>query len=251
MRRASCFPDGDFMSAVIGGLPEGTPPIFEPETVPLDPAFTDESVRGAPVALDRLRPDALRQRFAEARAWEPEIRADPRLYRPGTPVRPAAVLVPLVARDGSVSVLLTQRTAHLYDHAGQISFPGGRVEPRDANSIATALRESEEEIGLEHALVDVIGSLPEYTTATGYCVTPVIGLIERPFTLALDSFEVSEAFEVPLAFLMNPAHHERRIARIGDVTRAFYSMPFESTRRYFIWGATAAMLRNLYHYLSA
>jgi 8-oxo-dGTP pyrophosphatase MutT (NUDIX family) len=240
------------MTTVSEDLADETPrPIFEPETVPLDPAFDDASARGAPVAIDRLRPDALRERFGEARVWEPEIRGDPRLFRPGTPIRPAAVLVPLVVRGDAVSVLLTQRTAHLYDHAGQISFPGGRVEPRDADSIATALRESEEEIGLESALVDVIGALPEYTTATGYRVTPVIGLIERPFTLALDAFEVSEAFEVPLAFLMNPAHHERRIANFGGVSRAFYAMPFESTRRYFIWGATAAMLRNLYHFLSA
>ena len=165
--------------------------------------------------------------------------------------KPAAVLVPLVVRGDDVQVLLTQRTAHLSDHAGQISFPGGRVEERDANPIATALRETEEEIGLGAGLVDVVGALPEYTTVTGYRVTPVIGLIERTFSLTLDSFEVSEAFEVPLAFLMDPAHHERRVVALEGITRTFYAMPYQAGRRYFIWGATAAMLRNLYHFLRA
>jgi 8-oxo-dGTP pyrophosphatase MutT (NUDIX family) len=161
------------------------------------------------------------------------------------------VLVPLVVHGDSINVLLTQRTAHLHDHAGQISFPGGRVEERDADVIATALRESEEEIGLPAKLVDILGTLPEYLTATGYRVTPVIGMAEQPFTVLLDDFEVSEAFEVPLAFLMNPANHERRIYRFGELARTFYAMPYEVRKRYFIWGATASMLRNLYQFMRA
>jgi 8-oxo-dGTP pyrophosphatase MutT (NUDIX family) len=224
-------------------------PLFDPETVPHDPAFDDPAVRGPSVAIERLRPLALRHRFAAPLHWQPELRADPRLFLPDLEPRPAAVLVPLVVRGNDVSVLLTERTAHLYDHAGQISFPGGRVEEHDADPIATALRETQEEIGLAAASVDVIGELPEYTTATGYRVTPVVGLVEQPLTLALDTFEVSEAFEVPLAFLMDTANHERRIVALGNLTRTFYAMPYQARRRYFIWGATAAMLRNLYQFL--
>jgi len=226
-------------------------PIFDPESVPLDPAFADLAARGPAVEPQRLAPDALRRRFAAPPHWEPEIRADARIFRPQDPPRAASVLVPFVVHGDSVNVLLTQRTAHLHDHAGQISFPGGRVEEHDADVIATALRESEEEIGLSAKLVDILGMLPEYLTATGYRVTPVIGMVERPFTLKLDDFEVSEAFEVPLAFLMNPANHERRIYRFGDFARTFYAMPYELRRRYFIWGATASMLRNLYQFLRA
>lgn len=225
--------------------------LFDPETIPHDPAFADPEIRGTAVTLERLRPTALRQRFAMPPAWQPEVRADPRLWMPDLEPRPAAVLVPLVARGAGVQVLLTQRTDHLHDHAGQISFPGGRVEEHDADAMATALREAQEEVGLPAERVEIIGSLPRYTTATGYDVTPVVGLIESPFELALDAFEVSEVFEVPLEFLMDPTHHERRIVALGDVTRTFYAMPYEARRRYFIWGATAAMLRNLYQFLRA
>lgn len=226
-------------------------PLFNPETVPHDPTFQDPAARGPAVDAARLRPGVLRERFAQPPAWQPELRSDPRLFTLTMEPRPAAVLVPLVVRGDAVQVLLTQRTDHLSDHAGQISFPGGRVEERDASPIATALRETEEEIGLGAGLVDVVGALPEYTTVTGYRVTPVVGLIERTFSLALDSFEVSEAFEVPLAFLMDPAHHERRVVAVEGTTRTFYAMPYQAGRRYFIWGATAAMLRNLYHFLRA
>jgi 8-oxo-dGTP pyrophosphatase MutT (NUDIX family) len=226
-------------------------PIFDPETVPHDPAFADFAARGPAIEPQRLHPRALRNRFAAPPRWEPEIRADARLFNPDEPPRPASVLVPLVVRGDDVNVLLTQRTDHLHDHAGQISFPGGRVEEGDADVVATALRESEEEIGLAATLIDVLGTLPEYLTATGYRVTPVIGMVERPFTLMLDDFEVSEAFEVPLSFLMNPANHERRIFRLGELARTFYAMPYELRRRYFIWGATASMLRNLYQFLRA
>jgi 8-oxo-dGTP pyrophosphatase MutT (NUDIX family) len=226
-------------------------PLFDPASVPLDPTFDDPAVRGGPVSVERLRPRALRQRFATPVAWQPELRADPRLFLPDLEPRPAAVLVPLVVRDGGVQVLLTERTSHLADHAGQISFPGGRVEVQDADAVATALRESAEEIGLPAARVEVVGALPRYITATGYDVTPVVGLIEQPFQLRLDSFEVAEAFEVPLAFLMDPAHHQRHVVDLGHAARTYYAMPFRTHREYFIWGATAAMLRNLYHFLRA
>jgi 8-oxo-dGTP pyrophosphatase MutT (NUDIX family) len=180
------------------------------------------------------------------------------LAHPGEkPPTPAAVLVPLINREAGISVLFTQRTAHLSDHAGQISFPGGRVEPDDADAAAAALREAQEEVGLAAEHVDVIGQLPTYTTITNFVVTPVVALVQPRFALRLDPFEVAEAFEVPLAFLMAPAHHRRHELDWAGARRSFLSMPWQGTgstgepREYFIWGATAAMLRNLYRMLSA
>ena len=232
-------------------------PVFDPESVPHDPAFVDAEARGEAIVAGELRPQAIRQHFASRPTWQPELRTDMHLFYPDRPPRIASVLIPLIVHADEVCVLLTERTAHLHDHAGQISFPGGRVEEGDADAIATALREAHEEIGLPPAFVDVIGTLPEYLTATGYKVTPVIGLVERPFSPVLDAFEVSEVFEVPLAFLMDPVNHERRVFQLGDTARTFYAMPYATRdsdtfgRRHFIWGATAAMLRNLYHFLRA
>jgi 8-oxo-dGTP pyrophosphatase MutT (NUDIX family) len=217
--------------------------------MPLDPAFADPSVRGPAVDALRLSAAAVRQRFAAPPVWKPEIEMDARLAQLDGPPRPAAVLVPLVQRDSGLNVLLTQRTAHLHDHAGQISFPGGRMEEVDETAVDTALRETHEEIGLAPHVVEVIGRLPDYVVATGYQVTPVVGMIEQDFTLRLDDFEVAEVFEVPLAFLMDPANHERRAIAIGGLSRTFYAMPYQGQRRYFIWGATAGMLRNFYHFL--
>jgi 8-oxo-dGTP pyrophosphatase MutT (NUDIX family) len=227
-------------------------PLFDPESIPHDPAFGELSARGGPVPVERLHRTGLRSLLAAPPAWTPELRTDGRWRSPEVPVRPAAVLLPLLARGDALSVLLTMRTAHLHDHAGQISFPGGRVDAGDRDPVHTALREAEEEIGLPSAAVDVLGTLPEYVTATSYAVTPVIGLVEQPFALKLDTFEVAEAFEVPLAFLMDPANHERRRIDFDGAPRSFYAMPWtQAHRRYFIWGATAAMLRNLYHLLRA
>lgn len=227
-------------------------PLLDPEAIPHDPTFADPAVRGPAVPAERLASAAVRARVATPPPWTPEIRTDGRLRTLEVPVRPAAVLLPLVARPDGLHVLLTRRTEHLHDHAGQISFPGGRVDDGDRDAVHTALREAEEEIGLPAAAVEVLGALPEYVTATGYAVTPVIGLIERRFAVALDSFEVAEAFEVPLPFLMDPANHERRRIEFEGALRTFYAMPWtQAQRRYFIWGATAAMLRNFYHLLRA
>ena len=165
------------------------------------------------------------------------------------------MLVPLVLR-AEMTVLLTQRTDHLNDHPGQISFPGGRAEPSDADAVATALREAHEEIGLEAFEVEVLGSLPTYTTGTGFIVTPVVALVRPGAALRLDPLEVAEVFEVPLAWLMNPANHQHHAIEIDGATREFISIPWQGRcrrqrRGYFIWGATAAMLRNLYRFLVA
>lgn len=160
---------------------------------------------------------------------------------------PAAVLVPLVNRPSGLQVLLTQRTAHLNDHAGQISFPGGRVDAGDVDRIDTALREAEEETGLPRTRVEVLGFLPDYDIMTGFRVTPVVGWVEPPFPLAPDPFEVAEIFEVPLNFLLDPANHRRNSRTVDDCTRHFYSMPWEGRN---IWGATAGMLHSLYRLLA-
>jgi len=190
----------------------------------------------------------LRQRFADGRAVMPIATGDGHLWRQTEELRPAAVLVPVVRRDTGLTILFTQRTDHLYDHAGQISFPGGRTEAHDESPAATALRETFEEIGLPQSRVEVLGSLPEYTTVTGYHVTPVVGLVRPPLALSLDAFEVAEAFEVPLTFFLDPANHQRNTLQHQGRTRHYYAMPYE--QRY-IWGATAGMLMNLYAFLTA
>ncbi|MDS4020199.1 MAG: CoA pyrophosphatase [Candidatus Competibacter sp.] len=155
---------------------------------------------------------------------------------------PAAVLVPLVERSEGYTVLLTQRTAHLEHHAGQISFPGGRTEEGDASPVETALREAEEEIGLRRRhVVEIAGFLDLYQTVTGFLVTPVVGFVTPPFDLALDAFEVAEAFEVPLEFVLDPRNHESRRMFYKGQQRRYYVIPYQDR---FIWGATAAMLVN-------
>ena len=153
---------------------------------------------------------------------------------------PAAVLVPLVERPEGYTVLLTQRTAHLEHHGGQISFPGGRAEDEDASPVHTDLREAEEEIGLQrHHIVEIAGFLDLYQTVTGFLVTPVVGFVEPPFDLRLDAFEVAEAFEVPLDFVLDPRHHDYRSMLYKGQQRHYYVIPYQDR---YIWGATAAML---------
>lgn len=162
-------------------------------------------------------------------------------YVPEGPLIEAAVLVPIVLHE-TPTVLLTQRTAHLRDHAGQVSFPGGRRERSDASPEATALREAQEEVGLDAAHVELIGRLPLFVTITGFLVTPVVGLVRPPFRLAPDSFEVAEVFEPPLAFLLDPANHRRHDIEYAGRVRHYWSMPWQG---FHIWGATAAMLRSM------
>jgi 8-oxo-dGTP pyrophosphatase MutT (NUDIX family) len=225
-----------------------TRPVFQPETLPVESTGNDLP----PVAPARLTPDGLRARFEQRLSWTAEAQ-DPRWKEYGDP-RVAAVLVPLVVREEGITVLLTQRADHLNDHAGQVSFPGGRHEPFDADSTATALREAQEEVGLDPKRVEVLGALPDYLTGTGFRVTPVVALVHPPFSVKADSFEVAEIFEVPLSFLMNPSHHEVRVFRWEGGERRFFAMPYpraDADGDYFIWGATAGMLRNFYRFLAA
>ena len=223
-------------------------PVFDPEALPVEAADADLPA----VAPARLTPGGLRSRFEQSLPWEQETR-EVRWRETGDP-RVAAVLVPLVVRDDGLTVLLTQRTAHLNDHAGQVSFPGGRHEPHDASTTATALREAQEEVGLDPARVEVLGALPEYLTGTGFRVTPVVGLVHPPFSVKADTFEVAEIFEVPLGFLMDPKNHQIRVLEWEGGERRFFAMPYprgETGGDYFIWGATAGMLRNFYRFLAA
>nr|VFK38474.1 MAG: 8-oxo-dGTP pyrophosphatase MutT, NUDIX family [Candidatus Kentron sp. TC]VFK53310.1 MAG: 8-oxo-dGTP pyrophosphatase MutT, NUDIX family [Candidatus Kentron sp. TC] len=159
------------------------------------------------------------------------------------PLTPAAVLVPIVEYPHEPCVLLTKRTSHLHDHPGQISFPGGRTEEADDGPVATALRETEEEIDLEPSSIEVIGFLDNYETATRYLVTPVVGLITPGFQLNPDRFEVAGIFEMPLSFLLDPANHRIQSLTSEGVRYGFYVLEYEG---HFIWGATAGMLMNLY-----
>ena len=223
---------------------------FDPQTLPV--VGIDDHLPALTAAV--LRSSAVRQRFLLPPVWSPEIRNEPR-FNERTPAH-ASVLIALVERD-ELTVLLTQRTDHLNDHPGQISFAGGRVEPSDADAAATALREAREEIGLEAGFADVLGAMPTYTTGTGFIVTPVVALVRPGFTVTPDPFEVADVFEVPLSFLMDPANHRRHAVEVNGARREFLSMPYDGfdplgqPRRYFIWGATAAMLRNLYRFLAA
>jgi 8-oxo-dGTP pyrophosphatase MutT (NUDIX family) len=236
----------------LGSIALTRPPrILDPRQVPV--AGHDAHLPA--IAPERLNAQEIAERFAQRRDFAPEFGGDGRPFFTDQK-RPAAVLVPLVERPEGLQVLLTRRTDHLRDHAGQISFPGGGSEPADDSAAATALREAEEEVGLARRHVRLLGELPAYQTVTGFHVTPVVALVQPGFALALDSFEVAEAFEVPLTFLMTPAHHQRHVFVYEGGQRQFLSMPWRGVgsggepREYFIWGATAAMLRNLYRFLA-
>ncbi len=201
-----------------------------------------------PAALPAL-PDAdwLRRRFADRRIIiDPIARGDASAATTGD-LRPAAVLVGMVQRP-ELTVLFTRRTDHLHAHAGQISFPGGGAEQGDESLVATALRETREEIGLDPRRVEVLGELPVYRTNSGYRVTPVVALVRPPLDLVPDPFEVAEVFEVPLAFLLDARNHRTETLVRDGARREYYSMPYA---HYYIWGATAGMLMNLYACLAA
>lgn len=160
----------------------------------------------------------------------------------------ASVLVPLIDRPEGLTVLLTQRTAHLGVHAGQVAFPGGRVEPGDRDAVATALRETQEEVGLPPDYVETVGRLDTYLTGTGFEITPIVGLVRIPFPLQPDPYEVAEIFEVPLDFVLDPRNHERHMREWKGRMRSFFVLPYDNRH---IWGATAGMLVNLAEVLSA
>ncbi|MEC5400121.1 CoA pyrophosphatase [Uliginosibacterium sp. H1] len=154
----------------------------------------------------------------------------------------AGVLIPVVTHEAGLTVLLTRRTDHLWNHAGQISFPGGRVEPGDADAVAAALRETDEEVGIAPAQVEVLGRLPDFVTGTGFHVVPVVGLVAPPLQLKPDPFEVAEIFEVPLDFLLDLGRYQHhRFERAGQVFQV-RAVPWPGQ---FIWGATAGMLASL------
>lgn len=191
--------------------------------------------------LSPFSADWLRGRFADGAGFEPPVEEG---IPPG-PLRPAAVLVPIVLRQPEPTLLLTRRTDHLHHHPGQVSFPGGRVEEEDASPVETALRETEEEISLARGHVELLGCLPQYRTGTGFDVTPVVGLVTPPFDLTPDPFEVAEVFEVPLSFLLDEANHQLHRVEVRGRLREYYAMPYGD---YFIWGATAGMIVSLYRF---
>lgn len=205
-------------------------------------------------------PDALKARFAKPPAWQPEVERETS-FSNRAPAQ-AAVLVPIVMRGPDFTqstILLTQRANHMSTHSGQIAFPGGKVDPQDTSHQATALREAQEEVGLDPKHVQVIGELPVYVTGTAFWVTPVIALVSPELELTPNPDEVQDVFEVPLSFLMNPAHHRRHAFEWQGAQRQWFSMPYQEPRlgpngqsdeiERFIWGATAAMLRNFYRFL--
>jgi 8-oxo-dGTP pyrophosphatase MutT (NUDIX family) len=237
-------------------LSVSSPLSFDPRNVPV--WRIDHDMPAVPSA--HLLPDALRARFEQPPVWQPEVERETS-FSTREPA-PAAVLVPIVMRGPDFSqstVLLTQRANHMSTHSGQIAFPGGKVDPQDTSRRATALREAHEEVGLEPRHVQVIGELPVYVTGTSFWVTPVIALVTPGFELRPNADEVQDVFEVPLDFLMNPANHRRHAVEWQGARRQWFSMPYEESRttpngdsdlvERFIWGATAAMLRNFYRFL--
>lgn len=227
-------------------------PFFDPRTIPV--SGVDHHLAG--VALERLTPQALRQRFKHPPAWTPEHTVEKKFMDRAPAL--AAVLIPLVMRD-ELTLLLTQRSANLSTHSGQIAFPGGRTDDTDRDAIETALREAEEEIALPRQHVEVLGTLPIYTTGSSFIITPVVALVRPGFELAPNPGEVDDVFEVPLRYLMNPAHHRRHETEFDGVLRQWLSMPYtepvevagSDAKERYIWGATAGMLRNFYRFLSA
>ena len=231
-------------------------PKFDPRSIPVQ--GVDNHL--ARVALASLSPESLRRRFLNPPSWIPEHSIEKK-FEDRQPAL-AAVLIALVMRD-ELALILTERATHLSTHSGQVAFPGGRTDESDVDATDTALREAHEEIGLPREHVEVLGTLPVYVTGTAYIITPVVALVKPGFVLCPNPGEVADVFEVPLAYLMNPANHRRHDFEFDGVLRQWLSMPYvehtgipgsagdtDGKERY-IWGATAGMLRNLYRFLSA
>ncbi|WP_370151972.1 CoA pyrophosphatase [Ferrovibrio sp.] len=220
------------------------------------PVMTADTATGAAPStplIERLRHrlqpvpalDSVPRDYTAARKGDFQLNPGFAPLRKG-PLMPAAVLVPVVGYGEGERVILTKRTAHLSNHAGQVSFPGGRVDRGDTDVAATALRETEEEIGLDRAHVAVLGTLDPYVTGTGFVVVPVVGLVRPGFALRLQQHEVAEVFEVPFGFLMDGRNHQRHKGVFNGIERQWWAMPYND---YYIWGATAGMLRNLHDLL--
>lgn len=233
------------VSSFIPLTPLSKLPNFDPRKIPV--LGVDAHLPA--VAPAQLQPASLQQRFRAPPIWEPEVMTE-RRFTERAPMH-ASVLLAIVMHERP-TVLLTERTAHLSTHSGQIAFPGGKTDETDADSVATALREAHEEVGLEGDFVQVLGALPTYITGTAFIITPVVALVRPGFTLTPNADEVADVFEVPLEFLMNPANHQRHAFEGEGVRREWFSMPYRDHRtERFIWGATAGMLRNFYRFLSA
>lgn len=233
------------MSVSEPAFPDYVLPRFDPRALP----FIVAAERAPAVPAQAQTPDAMRARFAHPPIWTPEIQREPK-YAVRDVAR-AAVLVPIVLRE-QPTVLLTERTQTLATHSGQVAFPGGRSDPQDPDAAATALREAHEEVGLEPGSVEILGSLPVYVTGSSFIVTPVVALVRPDMRLHANPAEVAQIFEVPLRFLLDPAHHRRQALTWRGQRREWYAMPYQDgASERFIWGATAGMLRNFYRFMAA
>jgi 8-oxo-dGTP pyrophosphatase MutT (NUDIX family) len=220
-------------------------PGFDPRLVPV--AGVDAHLPAVPEAAQT--PQALRARFVHPPQWEPEVLREKKFMN-REPAN-ASVLLAIMLRE-QPTVLLTERTAHLSTHSGQVAFPGGRADPEDLSPADTALREAHEEVGLERDFVEVLGTLPTYVTGSSFIITPVVALVQPDCVLAPNPYEVADLFEVPLAFLLNPANHRRHVFDQDGIHREWFSMPYQNAgKTHFIWGATAGMLRNFYRFMQA
>ena len=234
----------------MASAPPSEPPLsrlpdFDPRAIPV--LGVDDHL--PPVPAHQQTPQALRERFRVPPVWSPEIASEKHFSERA--LAHASVLVPIVQRD-QPTVLLTERTVHLSTHSGQVAFPGGRADPEDASPADTALREAQEEVGLERRFVEVLGTLPTYRTGSSFIITPVVALVQPDCVLRPNPYEVAAIFEVPLAFLLDPAHHQRHAVEWEGVRREWFSMPYhDGVRSHFIWGATAGMLRNFYRFMQA
>lgn len=220
---------------------------FDPQSQPVVPSQPLAALKPGSMSLDFIA-----AAFNRSVSWEVEPLFRASFKRPGMVpegMRRAAVFMPLVVRGEQLNVLFTRRAAHLYDHAGQICFPGGRIEASDKDAVAAALRETHEEIGVAPEYIRLFGTQPGYVTTTRFAMTPVIGQLKPGFTVTPDASEVAEVFEVPLSVLMDPQQHRlHHVSSASEPGHYYFSISWNS---YFIWGATAAVIRNFYHYLAA